>query len=522
MDISIIEQRLKAYTNVNIALDLKSLSDNQKTIIENLVEAGKIADHIFWQQTSHDAMEIREGYKNNPGPLKEYIEINYGPYDRLNNFQRFVGEGPDLKPPGAGFYPDDLSQENFLKYINQNPERKEMFEDPYTIISETESSLAAKYYHQVYHEDINQISLYLEKAAALTQNQSLKSYFLKRSQALMSDQYYESDIAWMDLKDNLIDIVIGPIENYEDRLFNYKTAYEAAVMIKDVSASNELEIYKQHLYNLEQNLPIEDVYKNKIQGSGNILEVVNIAYFGGDYQAGVKTIAASLPNDEKVISEKGAKKQLYKNIMEAKFDKILTPIADLLFESNQKSLLSRERFISQVLLHEISHTIGPNYVVDKTLTVRKSLKENYSIIEECKADILGIYAVPYFKDTFALTEDDIAGHYITYIAGLFRSIRFGIEEAHGMANLIQLNFLSEKGVIRLNSAKSTYSVNLNDFHSAVRELARILLLIEAHGNYEEALKFIESFGQMMPETKDLIEKLSEIPTDLNLSFNPVF
>jgi peptide methionine sulfoxide reductase MsrA len=520
MDLDTIKQRLKAYTKVDISLDLKLLSDNQKRTIENLIDAGKIADHIFWRQTSHDASGIREQYKNNPGLLKDYIEINYGPYDRLHNFERFVGEGPDYKPLGAGFYPEDLSQEQFNEYINQNPGDKDIFEDLYTVISREENKLEADHYHQIYHQEIQQITNHLEEAASFTQNNSLRSYFQKRSQALKTDQYYESDIAWMDLKDNLIDIVIGPIENYEDRLFNYKTSYEAAVMIKDITASNELEIYKKHLNNLEQNLPMDDSYKNVVQSSGNILEIVNIAYFGGDYQAGVKTIAASLPNDEKVISEKGAKKQLYKNIMEAKFDQILVPIADHLIDSTQKSLLSKERFISQVLLHEISHTIGPNYVVGNSKTVRKSLRERYSVIEECKADILGIYAVPYFASIFSSKKEDISEHYITYSAGLFRSIRFGVDEAHGMANLIQLNFLAQNKVISIENQTGKYSVNTDIFHRVVKELAGILLVIEAHGDYDQALKFIDTYGQLTSETRDAIERLNEIPTDLDLRFNP--
>jgi hypothetical protein len=518
MDINSIKQRLKAYTKVNISLDLVSLSSNQRGIIENLVAAGKIADQLFWHQSSHDALKIREEYKDQTGPIKDYIEINYGPYDRLHEFQRFIGNGPPQKPMGAGFYPEDLSHEEFITYLRKKPENKDTFENLYTILTRDGNGLKAEFYHKVFQNEIQQISKYLETAASLTQNSSLRSYFLKRSQALQTDQYYESDIAWMDLDNNQIDMVIGPIENYEDRLFNYKTAYEAAVMIKDIPASEELAVYKEHLNNLEQNLPIENSYKKVIAGSDNSLEIVNIAYFGGDYQAGVKTIAASLPNDERVIKEKGAKKQLYKNIMEAKFDKILVPIAGLLLQSKQKSHVSKERFISQVLLHEISHTIGPNYVVNKTETVRKSLRERYSIIEECKADILGVYAVSYIASVFSLSKEEILEHYVTYVAGLFRSIRFGVDEAHGLANLIQLNFLTQQKVLHLDSRSETYFVNVEILHQSVAELARILLMIEAHGDYEEALKLIDTYGELTSETKDTIEKLHLIPTDLNLSF----
>jgi hypothetical protein len=521
MDINIIKKRLKAYTPVDISIDLTSLSRNQKLIVKNLIDAGKLADDIFWRQSSHDALNIRNQYRDQPGPIRDYIEINYGPYDRLHDHKRFVGNGPDLKPLGAGFYPEDITREDFLEFVKQHPDLKNKFESLYSVITQKSGSLTAEYYHQIYQYETQQIAQRLERAAELSINQSLKSYLESRANAVKNDDYYKSDIAWMNLTDSLIDIVIGPIENYEDRLFNYKTAYEAAVMIKDISATEELDVYKQHLNNLEQNLPVDNRYKKATTGSGNILEIVNIVYFGGDYQAGVKTIASSLPNDEKVISEKGAKKQLYKNIMEAKFDQILTPIAHLLIGNRHKSLLSKKRFISQVLLHEISHTIGPNYVFGKNETVRKSLKEKYSIIEECKADILGIYAVPYFAEIFAYNDSDIAEHYITFVAGLFRSIRFGIEEAHGLANLIQLNYLRKKNVIGFDDSNGNYTIDLESFHLAVLHLAEILLKIEAHGDYEEAQKLVDRFGQMTDETKESIEKLNEIPTDLDINFSPI-
>jgi len=518
MDIKTIRERLEAYIKVDISLDLKSFPDNQKQIIENLVAAGKVADEIFWRQSSHDALKVREQYKDQAGPVMDYIEINYGPYDRLHEYKRFAGKGPDIKPSGAGFYPEELSREEFLQYLEGHPDKRELFENPYTVISRASNVLKAQFYHQIYKSEILQISTHLEEAAALTKNASLRSYLLERAQAVQTDQYYQSDLAWMNLKDNRIDTVIGPIENYEDRLFNYKTAYEAAVMIKDIPASEELAVYKKHLNNLEQNLPVNNSYKKETVGSGNILEIVNIAYFGGDYQAGVKTIAASLPNDEKVISEKGAKKQLYKNIMEAKFNKILLPIAGTLIDEKQKFLLSKERFISQVLLHEISHTIGPNYVISKSETVRKALQEKYSVIEECKADILGIYAVPYFVNVFSLTKDKIVEHYLTYVAGLFRSIRFGVEEAHGLANLIQLNFLTKWKVIIRDKHTGRYSIDVDSFHRVVTKLAEKLLIIEAHGEYEEAAKFIDDYGLLAAETIDAMEKLNIIPVDLDLSF----
>lgn len=518
MDIKTIINRLKSYINVSIQLDLKSIPDKQKEIIECLVAAGTVADEIFWHQSSQDAINIREQYKDRPGPERDYIELNYGPYDRLFDFRRFIGNGALHKPAGAGFYPEDLSKKEFLNYVKKHPEKREGFEDPYSIIRRTPDGLEAEYYHQVYANDIHRMTAYMLKAAEMSTNLSLRSYLLERARALQTDRYYQSDLIWMNLKNNLIDTVIGPIENYEDRLFNYKSAYEAAVMVKDIPTSEELAVYKKHLNQLEKILPIADEFKKENVGSRNILEIVNIAYFGGDFQAGVKTIAASLPNDEKIIKSRGAKKQLYKNIIEAKFDKILVPISNILIAKQQKLLLSKEKFISQILLHEISHTIGPNYVKNSSIPVRKALQEKYSVIEECKADVLAIYFAPYFSKVFSLTKSDIKKHYVTYVSNLFRSIRFGVDEAHGLANLIQLNVLKKGEVLRRQKNSGIYSVEFNLLHTCITKLAAQLLMIEIHGDYDGALKLIADYGYMTSEIEDTVEKLNNVPRDLNLSF----
>lgn len=513
-----IEERVRAYEDVDISVDFTGLNENQQNLIKELIKASKIADYLFWKQSSHDALIIREGFKNKPGAFQKYIEINYGPFDRIYDHNRFVGKGERIKPKGAGFYPEDLTKEEFERYVEQNSDQKEELESLYTIVIREHSKLKAIPYHKFYIEEINQITSHLEKASQFTENTSLKKYLSLRAEALRTDDYYASDLAWMELKDNLIDIVIGPIENYEDRLFNYKAAFEAAVMLKDASASEELDTYKAQLDNLEQNLPIENIYKRESTGTGNVLEVVNILYFGGDFQAGIKTIAASLPNDERVKSQKGAKKQLYKNIIEAKYEKILTQIADKLIDPEQLKYLSKESFVSQILLHEISHSLGPDYIYNSKNSVRSGLKEKYSIIEECKADVLGIYHIEYLKNVLNLNEEKIAQSYITYIAGLFRSIRFGYEEAHGAANLIQLNFLEKDGVLKRNNTNGKYRVDINSFHEVMTKLATKLLMIEALGDYNKADKLIENFGKIRSHTLEDLHKLKEIPRDLDLHF----
>ena len=519
MDLKHITKQLKAYATVELSTDLSNLSANQKIIISELIAAGQYADDIFWRQSAHDAVEIRKRFQNQTGPIKKYIEINYGPYDRLDNHNRFIGSGPTKKPAGAGFYPEDLSREEFLTYIQSHPEQKNDLQSLYTVIEREGKLLKAIPYHQYYADQIDPITYHLHRAAELCKNQSLKTYLTERAKALDSDTYYRSDLAWMDLKDHRIDCIIGPIENYEDNLFNYKAAFESAVLIRDDSASHELKIYEQHLNTLERHLPIDNKYKRKSVGSGNILEIVNVIYFGGDFQAGVKTIAASLPNDEKVIIEKGAKKQLYKNILEAKYEHILKPIAAIIVEGDLCQYLSQADFISQILLHEISHTIGPSYVAGKNESVRHALRDRYAIIEECKADVLGIYSATYFNKVFNLSAENLLSRYITYIAGLFRSIRFGIEEAHGLANLIQLNFLLEKNVIRRIKQQNKHSLNMDNFQPVLSELARELLMIEVMGDYDQAGELIERYGHVDDKIKEDLENLIPIPRDLDLKFS---
>lgn len=511
-----IQSRVNAYADVQVSVNMDNLTDRQQNVVKELLQAAHLADEIFWHQSSHDALDIRAQYADKPGAVQEYIEINYGPYDRIHDQKRFIGEGPAMKPKGAGFYPADMSRDEFEQYLSEHPDEADALQSLYTVVKREDNKLAAIPYHQAYSEQIKDLCAHLRAAADYADNPTLKKYLQLRARALETDDYYASDLAWMELKDNAIDIVIGPIENYEDAMFNYKAAFESAVMIKDAAASSELDRYKSILDDLEHNLPIDKKYQKTSAGSGNVLEVVNVAYFGGDYQAGIKTIAASLPNDERVISEKGGKKQLYKNIIEAKFDNILIPIAKTLTIDEQLPLISREAFVSQVLLHELSHTLGPDYVYGSDQSVRRALKEKYSIIEECKADVLGIYHLDFLKKPFGLSSDDLQKNYVTYIAGLIRSVRFGYKEAHGAANLIQLNYLEKEGVLTMENGK--YRVDFEAFHPAITMLASKLLMIEALGDYEGANELIAELGQASPSLIASIEKLSDVPRDLDLHF----
>ncbi len=517
-DITKIRQRINEFAPIEIKPDLSTLTENEKKVVQLLIEGGKIADEIFWKQTSPDAITVRDSLmKLNTPEAKEiltFVNIFYGPYDFIENGKRFVGKGLEKKPESANFYPIDLTKEEFEKYIQQHPEQKEELENQYTIVVRDGKKLKAIPYHQAYPETEKLANL-LEEAAHYCQNESFKKYLLVRAKAIRTDDYFESDLAWMDIKDSKIDVVIGPIENYEDELFNYKTAYEAIVMIKDEDGTRELQTFQNNLDYFEHNLPYDKKYIRKTAGSGNILQIMNVAYFGGDCQAGTKTIANSLPNDPRVHELKGGKKSMFKNVMEAKFDKILVPIAEKILEPNLVNLVDKKAFTSFVTLHEVSHTLGRGFVYgNDSLPVRKALKERYSAIEECKADVLGIYNFKHLFNKGLIDSLQLEKAKVIYIAGLFRSIRFRANEAHGKANLIQLNFLEENGIIKYENNR--IKIDTKKFFMGIQQLANMILTIQAEGNYSKAGEVLETYGKMKPETQVILSNLKDIPRDLNI------
>ncbi len=515
---SMLNERLEAFSPVTITTDISWLTDNQKKVVELLSKAGKIADELFWRQNTYDGIALRDSLAKIDAPeaneLLRYIKIWYGPYDAMFGEKRFVGNGPDVRPAQGNLYPQDLTKEEFEEYIKNNPDEKKDLESQYTVVVRDGDKLKTIPYHEAYPEMLQMADL-LDEAAKYADNPTLKNYLTLRAKAFRTDEYYESDMAWMDIKDNDIDVVIGPIENYTDAMFNYKTAFEGVVMIKDKEASKLLDMYKDNIDYFEHHLPYDKKYIRKSAGGGNILQVVNVYYFGGDCNGGTKTIAASLPNDPRVHATKGGKKSMYKNIMEAKFDKIVMPIAKAVMAEDLIPYCSKNSFTSFVTLHEVSHTLGRGYVYGKKdLAVRKAFKERFSAIEELKADILGMYNHKHLLEKGLIDEEEMKRTIATYIPGLYRSIRFGAEEAHGKANVIQLNFLMEKGAIILDdNGKLTYNPDI--FMDKVAELAGMVLTMQAEGNYEAGGELLEKYGQVSDITKKIIESLSNIPRDLD-------
>lgn len=517
-----MQKKIDEFAKTHIAVNMDHLSAKEKEMVKLLVKAGQIADGIFWKQTDADAARLRDELKakNDPASKEayEYLMINYGPYDLETN-RRFVGQGPTERPLTGTYYPADMTKEEFEAYIKANPKEEKELTGLYTVVVRDGKKLKAVPFHEVYKAEVTAISQLLAQAAALCENASLKTYLTERSKAVLTDDYYASDVAWMKLKDNNIDVVIGPIENYEDRLYNYKTAHECAVMVKDPEGTKELQMFQSHLDALEKNLPSKKEYIRSSAGKANVLEVVNIVYFGGDFQKGVKTIAASLPNDPKVHDEYGGKKQMYKNLMEAKFQKILLPLGERLIAPDSRKYIDMHSFTTFVTMHEVSHTLGRSFVYGKDdLPVRKALKELYSAIEEAKADVVGIYNMDYFAKQGIYDAETMRKHYTTYVVGLFRSIRFGAEEAHGKANIAQLAFLQEQGALG-RDAQGYWQIHPEKFQAGLSALAKVLLEIEAEGNYDGAKTFIEKYGKLTDAIKADLAKFHDIPRDLNTTYD---
>jgi len=512
-----IAQRAEAYAVVEVNPDLSGLTDSEKLVLDELVAAGRIMSELFKVQATpcYDSIAARVKKLGDPA-MDRYFDINAGPWDRRMHHEAFVGGW--TKPEGANFYPLDLARAD--RDLIGDP--AEGLDGLFTMVRrDDDGELAAIPYSQFFGPGLIAAADHLRKAAALTEDASLSAFLEARAAAFLSDDYFESDMLWMDV-DSRVEATIGPYEVYEDLLFNYKAAFEAFITVTDPVESARLANFKDELTWLEMNLPLADEHKNPNRGSESPIRVVDLVYSGGDTRAGIQTIAFNLPNDERVREAKGSKKVLLRNIMGAKYDKILEPIADVLVADDQRPHLASESFFLHTLWHEMSHGLGPGkLVVDGRETeVRLVLKDTYATIEEAKADIMGMWDIlkltqagrDYFGPAIVKQQP------VTFLAGMFRSVRFGISEAHGQANAIQFNYLLEKGAIAYNESTGKFNVDFDRFMPAVELLLNEILVMQAEADYPAAQAMIEQYAVMPPVLADALAKLEAIPVDIQ----PVF
>jgi hypothetical protein len=517
-DKKMLKEKIEQFTPVKIKYDHSLLNERQKIVVSKLAEATKIMDEIFQQQVYSGNAGIKQKLESskdkNDKLALAYFNIMSGPFDRLENNKPFYGNAK--KPLGANFYPEDMTKEEFLSWIKAHPEDEKAFTNEYTMIRRKEGKLTAIPFSEYFSTELSKAAKLMREAASYADNASLKKFLTLRADSFESNDYYESDMAWMDLKDHVIEIAIGPYEVYEDEMFNYKASFESFLTIVDPVESAKLARFADYLKDIEENLPIDSQYKNSSRGSESPILVVQEVYSGGDTKAGVQTLAFNLPNDERVRAAKGSKKVMLKNIHEAKFEKLLKPIAELVLDKSDLKYVTFDGFFNHTLMHEVSHGVGPGIITvngNKT-EVKKELKETYSKIEECKADILGIYNNIFMIDKGVYPKGFDKETIVTFIAGIFRSVRFGVEEAHGGSNAIIYNYLLEKGGLVYNAKKKTVSVDFDKIQPAIKSLANKILMIEALGDYEGSQAIIAKYGINSPSMDTLRKKLSHLPVDI--------
>lgn len=500
---------LAKYTTFKLTTDLSVLKESECRMLPHLIEASRAMDEIFWMQAYGDKDELMASI-DDPA-MRTFARINYGPWDRLDANAPFL-DGVADKPAGSNLYPHDVTKAEVEAAIRTNPELGSLYT---VVVRDADESLRAVPYHDAFREQMERASVELSAASELAEDPGLKRYLELRSEALLTSEYQESDLAWMDMKDNTLDVVIGPIENYEDALFGYKAAAEAYVLVKDHAWSERLSRYAALLPMLQEGLPVPDEYKAEVPGTDSDLNAYDVIYYAGDSNAGSKTIAINLPNDEEVQLQKGTRRLQLKNSMRAKFDKILVPIANMLIDEGQRENITFDAFFGNTMFHEVAHGLGIKRTLDGSGTVRSALQEHASALEEGKADVLGLYMV--LKLVEEGEEDvNVEDNMVTFLAGIFRSTRFGASSAHGRANMIRFNFFREMDAFTRDAETGTYRANFDRMQEAMNALSEKILRFQGDGDYEGVDAFVAEYGRVGQELQADLDRLGDagIPVDI--------
>ncbi len=504
-----MESNLAKYVPFTLTSDVSVLTENERVMLPILIEAAQKMNALFWYEAYGDKDTLLEGITDEA--TKKFVRINYGPWDRLEGNKPFV-EGVGAKPAGANYYPADMTKEEFEAF--ESDDKSSL----YTFIERaTDGKLVTVPYHDKFAAEVEEVSDLLLKAAALAEDAGLKKYLELRAAAFLNDEYQLSDLAWMDMKTNTLDVVIGPIETYEDQLFGAKAAHEGYVLIKDQNWSAKLAKYASFLPELQRGIPVDDAYKQETPGTDSDLNAYDVVYYAGDCNSGSKTIAINLPNDEEVQLQKGTRRLQLKNAMKAKFDKILVPISQSLIDPSQREFITFDAFFANTMFHEVAHGLGIKNTINGKGTVRESLKELASALEEGKADILGLYMVQQLHARGEV-DGDLKDYMTTFMASIFRSVRFGASSAHGKANMIRFNYFKEKGAFSKNE-DGTYKVNFDRMEVAMKDLSSLILTLQGNGDYDGVAKLVAEKGSISAELQADLDKLKAANIPVDVIFN---
>jgi hypothetical protein len=510
-----VAQRMSKYTTVALTYDTAALTAKERQMIPILIDAARHMDAIYWMQTYGNRDSLIASIGDNDA--KQFADINYGPWDRLDNNAPFVA-GVGERPPGANLYPHDITKAEFDSAVAKGPAaHADSLKSLYTLVRRgAGGALEAVPYKVAFKAQNDSAAAKLREAAALAEDPGLRRYLTMRADALTTDDYQPSDLAWMDMKNNTIDIVIGPIETYEDELYGYKAANEGYVLIKDKAWSQRLARYAAMLPALQKGLPVAAQYKKETPGTDSDLNAYDAIFYSGQSNAGAKTIAINLPNDEEVQLKKGTRRLQLKNAIQAKFDRILMPIARELIADDQLPMLNFNAFFENTMFHEVAHGLGIKNTINGKGTVRTALKERSGSLEEGKADILGLHMVQVLNARGDLPGEDVRGNYVSFLASLFRSTRFGGADAHGRANIAAFNYLQQMGAFTRDSASGKYRVDFPKFQAGMDSLSNRILTIQGNGDYEGLGAFQTQYGKILPGLQRDLDRLKakNIPVDI--------
>jgi len=520
-----LAKKISRFAPTTLTANTARLSLGDRKALKKIIEAARLLDPLFLRQVWSGNDELHKKLEADKSAIGRqrlhYFLINDGPWSRLDENEPFIAGVPSVKPPHANFYPDDVTKDEFNSWLAglSDSEKEKATGYFYTIRRDAGGKLMSVPYNEEYREFLEPAAKLLREAAALTTNQTLKDFLSKRADAFASNDYYASDVAWMDLK-GPIDVTIGPYETYEDELFGYKAAFEAYVTLTDAAESAKLQKFSQHLQELENNLPLDARYRNPKLGASSPMRVVNEVFASGEGNNGVQTAAFNLPNDERVVKEKGSARIMLKNVQDAKFNKVLIPITRVVLTTAQQRAVAFDSFFTHILMHELMHGLGPhNITVDgQATTVRLQLKELYSSIEEAKADVTGLWALQYLIDKGVIGKQMQRTLYTTYLASMFRSVRFGLTESHARGVAMQFNYFTDEGAIKFDVKTGKFSADDARMKEAVRKLTHDLLTIEAEGSYDKAKAILDKYSLIRPEMKGALDRLIEVPVDIE----PIF
>ena len=498
--------------------DVSFLNAEERQVVNLLNQAGDLMSEIYLRQMSEDNPRVRAEIAMSDAPNKaallDMFDLHFGPWDSLEEGKPFYGDKP--QPAGAGFYPADLTKAEFDAYLAANPSERKALTSPYTVVRREGEKLVAVPYSQAYKQWLEPAAKLLEQASAITSNPSLKRFLKLRAEAFRTDDYFESELAWMDLDGTPIEVAIGPYEVYTDGLYGAKTAFEAFVTVKDPKESAALAKYKRYLRDMEANLPVPENFKNFQRGFESPIVVADQVHGGGDNVPGVQTVAFNLPNDERVREAKGAKKVILANVLGAKYERILKPMASLVLVPEQAGLVNQKYMTLETVFHELSHSLGPGSIVvdGRKTTVDKELKELNSGIEEAKADAMGVWNIAFMMSKGEIPAAEKPQLYASYLAGLFRAMRFGIDEAHGQGAAAQYSYLKSKGAFAWDEKAKRFRVDNAKMETAVRDLVAEFVRLQGTGDYAGVQAFYGKYAKLDPHAQAIIASMKDIPVDI--------